>query len=495
MRKKWCKKGICILLLMMVLCACAKKASEEDASFQESESTAIQKESTVEIAKETETEFLETKETQVTSENVQETAIESETMIETTVETVVETIAESEPVESVTPASAAKAYEVLNYEDIKAIWLSQFDMNGVYMDQGQQRPEASYRELLSTVLDNVVGNGFNTVIVQVRPNADSMYPSEYYPASQYVVGAYGNVMIYDPLEILIEEAHARDLSVHAWINPLRCMSANHIEAISDAYAIGQWYKDADKLGSYIVGVGNYYYLNPAYEEVRDLIIDGATEIVANYNVDGLHMDDYFYPTQEVEFDQYAFNAYRAEGGSLNQADFRRQELNKLVSGIHSAVKSVDERIVFGISPAGNINNVYDVQFADVYTWCSEEGYVDYICPQVYFGMEHETYDFVKVCNTWQDIIKNNNIKLVIGMTLGKAESGFDQYAGTGQDEWANNKDVLRRSLESTLNLERCSGISVFSYLYFYSPTTGVSAEATQQERDNFIPLLKTITWK
>ncbi len=417
--------------------------------------------------------------------------VEMESQMET--ETESQTVLEEESEE---PAvHMGKDYEVLNYEDMKAIWLSQFDMNGVYMDQGQQRPEGSYRELLSVVLNNVKNNGFNTVIVQVRPNADSMYPSEYYPPSQYVVGAYGNAMHYDPFAILIDEAHALGLSVHGWINPLRCMSVNHIDLIDEKTMIAQWYKNGDTHGKYIVSVGNYYYLNPAYEDVRNLIINGAKEIAQNYNVDGIHMDDYFYPTQESDFDQMAFNTYRESGGTLNQADFRRQELNTLVSGIYSAVKSVDARIMFGISPAGNINNVYDLQFADVYTWCSEDGYVDYICPQVYFGMEHGTHDFVKVCNIWKDIIKNPSIDLIIGMTLSKAESGFDQYAGSGQNEWKDNKDVLHRSLESTLDLERCKGISMFCYLYFYNPVTGVEAEATKQERDNFIPLLKEITWK
>ncbi len=509
MRIQKCKMGIIVLVLTLILCACTKTIPEENVSLQESAPVESAKESTVKIAEETQVEADSVEETQTDSaEETQESAAETEetqeetiketqeeTQRETQEETQRETQRETTSQETTVPASATKTYEVLNYEDMKAIWLSQFDMNGVYMDQGQQRPEASYRELLTVVLDNVIKNGFNTVIVQVRPNADSMYPSEYYPVSQYVVGAYGNVMIYDPLEILIEEAHNRNLSVHAWINPLRCMSVNHIEAVSDAYAVGQWYRDADKLGNYIVGVGNYYYLNPAYEEVRNLIINGASEIARNYNVDGVHMDDYFYPTQEADFDQYAYNAYRADGGTLNQADFRRQELNKLVSGIYTAVKSIDSRILFGISPAGNINNVYDVQFADVYTWCSTGGYLDYICPQVYFGMEHGTHDFVKVCRIWQDIIKSDHVSLIIGMTLGKAESGFDQYAGSGQNEWAENKDVLRRSLESTLNLDRCRGISVFCYLYFYSPTTGAPAEATQQERDNFVPLLKEITWK
>ena len=386
-------------------------------------------------------------------------------------------------------------YKALNYEDMKCIWLSQFDLSSIYCENGKQRDAESFRALMATVLDNVKENGMNTVILQLRPNADSMYPSEIYPPSAYVVGSYGNEFSYDAVEIILELAKERELSIHAWINPLRAMTDSQIKSVPRSYAIRKWLEDDTLCGKYIVKVGDNWYLNPAYAEVRDLILDGAREIMENYDFDGLHMDDYFYPTTDTSFDNSAYYQYIREDGKLELAGWRRENLNKLISDMYALVKSADNGALYGISPAGNWNNVYNSHCADMYTWCSEEGYIDYICPQVYFGMEHGSFDFIKTCLEWQSYIKNDNVKLVIGMSLGKAQSGVDNYAGDGKYEWRDNKDVIKRCLEYTKELEKCIGVSYFCYQYFYDPLTAESNAATAEERSNFIPLLKEISWR
>lgn len=385
-------------------------------------------------------------------------------------------------------------YQTLNYANVKAMWLSQFDLNDVYCSGGAQRDEAAYLKLIKKVLANVRDNGYNTVIVQVRPNADSMYPSEFYPMSYYVVGSYGLSARYDPFALLIDEAHALGLSVQAWINPLRGMSETNVKSVSSKYAVRAWYSDAETRGKKVVIVNNTCYLNPAYEDVRQLIINGAYEIAMKYNVDGLHMDDYFYPTQDASFDSAAYSAYKKDGGKLALADFRRDCLNQLVSGLYSAVKTAGRDILFGISPAGVIDTVFNKQYADVYTWCSQAGYLDYICPQVYFGLEHQTCDFVKICNVWKNIIKTDSVDLIIGMTLGKAKSKYDQYAGSGKNEWAEHDDILLRCLQYTENLDRCVGVAYFCYQYFYHPTSGAAVADTKKERENFLPLLASVEW-
>ena len=384
--------------------------------------------------------------------------------------------------------------KIIQYKDVKAMWLSQFDLNGIYTSSGKQRAEADYTARIKKVLANVKSMGFNTVFLQVRPNADSMYPSDHYPMSKYVVGSYGKVADYDPVAVAVDEAHALGLSIHAWINPMRAMTTEEIKSVDDSYAIKKWYSDNSLRGKYIVVSGNNYYLNPAYEDVRKLIIDGATEILDRYSFDGLHMDDYFYPTDEASFDLAAYNEYRKAGGKLTLADFRMAELNKLVAGLYAATKACDHGLLFGISPAGNINNVRG-DFADVDTWCASEGYIDYICPQVYFGLEHQTYDFKSVCKTWQNIIRNDKVDLIIGMTFGKALSKEDKWAGSGKNEWANNRDVLKRCLEYTDQLPKCTGVSVFCYQYFYVPTTGAKVSETAKEAANFLPVLKEISWE
>ncbi len=382
--------------------------------------------------------------------------------------------------------------DISEISDFKGIWLSQYDLTSIYTENGVQRDESDFVSRVAEVLDNIKNQGFNTVVLQLRPNADSMYPSDYYPMSRYVVGEYGLDAAYDPVAHIVELAKNRGLSIHAWINPMRAMTTENLEKVGDVYPIRQWYNDTDKNGTYIVQSGAYWYLNPAYEEVRQLIIDGAVELLNRYDFDGLHMDDYFYPTTDSAFDAAAYSEL---GGTLSLDEFRRDNLNKLVASLHFVTKSGGAGKVFGISPAGNIGTVYERQYADVYTWCSEAGYIDYICPQVYFGLEHQNFDFVSVCNTWQGIIQTDAVDLLIGMSFEKALSQVDAYAGTGKNEWKEHTDILKRCLKYTNQLEKCRGVCVFSYQHFYDPVTGEPVEGTAAEREAFVPVLEAITWQ
>ena len=389
------------------------------------------------------------------------------------------------------------SYQAQNPSNIKAMWLSQFDLTSVYTDGNHQRDKEEYLTLITRVLDRVEETGINTVIVQVRPNMDSMYPSEICPMSKYVVGEYGREAMYDPFALLLDEAHQRGLSVHAWINPLRGMLTDEILKISADYPVRQIYNDQTKRRRVLFEHDGRWYLNPAYDEARELIVSGAREILTNYDVDGLHMDDYFYPSGcSEDFDVTVYEAYLRETEQrISLMAFRRMQVNTLVRELYAMVKEVNESVLFGISPGGNMNTNYNHLGADVYTWCSEEGYIDYICPQVYWGMEHETYDFVSVCQTFDEMIKADGIRLVIGMTLGKAFSKYDPYAGSGQWEWRDHTDVLYRCLQHTLSLNHCSGVSYFCYQYFYNPVSGVSVPETKAERELFVPLLKEIRWE
>ena len=379
--------------------------------------------------------------------------------------------------------------------DWKALWLSQFDLQPIYTSGSTQRPEADFRKRMEQVLDNTVSDGFNTVVLQLRPYADSMYPSEVYPPSKYSMGSYAGEFTYDPIAIIVELCKERNLSVHGWINPMRGMTEDEIKQVDDKYLIKQWYNDNTKKGDYIVFVNKNWYLNIAHPEVRKLICDGAAEILEKYDMDGIHMDDYFYPTTDASFDGKAYNAYKKEGGKLSLADWRKDCLSTLVAELYATVKTHDLRALFGISPAGNINTVRDSHYADVDTWCGNPGYIDYICPQVYFGFEHATWAFDKTCNTWQDIIKTDYVSLIIGVSFGKALSGVDNYAGAaGKDEWTRHKDIMVRSLKYTESLDKCVGMTVFCYQYLWDRNTGAIVPGTKQEHEAFSAYLKEITW-
>lgn len=380
-------------------------------------------------------------------------------------------------------------------EDWKAIWLSQFDMTQLYINNGKQRKEAEYRFRLRTMLNNVAGDGYNTVIIQLRPYADSMYPSEVYPPSRYAVGSYAGVFEYDPIEIFVELCREQGLAVHGWINPMRGMTTDELLQVDDKYLVKQWYNDTEKRGDYLVELSGRWYLNVAYDEVRKLICDGAAEILERYDMAGIHMDDYFYPTTEASFDGDAYYAYRKSGGKLNQADWRKQNLDKLVSELYATVKTHDLRALFGISPSGVMDTVLNQHYADVVNWCGNPGYIDYICPQVYFGFEHATCAFDKTCQRWQDIIKTDYVSLIIGMTFGKAAAGFDEWAGTaGKDEWTRHKDILLRSLQYTEDLDKCVGVTVFCYQHLWNLNTGSVLPETREEHEAFAAYLKEISW-
>lgn len=385
--------------------------------------------------------------------------------------------------------SEQKEATTVNYEYIKGIWVSQFDMQPVFVEKGVQREKESYTALVKTMLMNIKNDSFNTIFLQLRPNGDSMYESSVFPVSKYCSGAYGNSITYDAVEIFIEEAHALGISVQGWINPLRLMLINEIEAVDDSYLIKQWYKQQN---GKVVTVGERLYLNPAYEEVRQLIIDGAAEILENYDIDGIHMDDYFYPTTEESFDAVAFST----SGIEELGDFRRNNINLLVKGLYEAVKESDNDAQYGIAPAGNLYSLREGYYADVSLWCAEKGYLDYIMPQLYFGFLNKSCPFDKVLADWVEIVTEPEVRLIVGLTAAKAvlamSGEIDVFAGTeeGKNEWIENKDILYRSLLMIYEEENTNGYCFFCYQYLYNVLTGEPNALFSQEKENMRELLK-----
>ena len=377
-------------------------------------------------------------------------------------------------------------YSPLNYDKPKAMWLSQFDMKDIYTYRGKQREAAEYTRLAMRVISNLSSMGINTVFIQLRPNGDSIYPSEIYPPSQYAVGAYGAEFEYDPFEIFLSLAHEANISVHAWINPLRCMSVDNIEKIPEKYKIKRWYLE----GKYVKEVNGYLYLDPAQEEVRELIANGALEIIDTYDVDGVHLDDYFYPTSDEGFDRGSYLALNDKRLSL--ADFRREQTNKLVRDLYDTVKSRSTSLLFGVSPSGNTGRNYNELFADVEAWC-DGGYVDYICPQIYFGFEHETHPFDAVLGEFSKMSGARGVSLIVGITLEKADNGYrgleDTWAGVGASEWITQKNIIKRSLLCVRELDDTYGVALFSYRLLFDPVTDEPRIETREEYENFMPVL------
>ena len=381
--------------------------------------------------------------------------------------------------------SGSSDYVPLNYDIQKAMWLSQFDMQEIYTSGGGQRDATEYTPLVERVVENLSSMGINTVYVQLRPNGDSIYPSEIFPASKYAVGKYGSTHGYDPFEIFLSIAHKADIAVHAWINPLRLMSVESMKSIPQKYQIKRWHLEE----KYIKEVDGYLYLDPAYEEARELVCRGVSEIIEKYDVDGVHIDDYFYPTTDESFDSDSYLSLNPK--QLSLGDFRRENTEALVRSIHDTVKDANCALLFGVSPSGNTERNYSELFADVESWC-KKGYVDYLCPQIYFGFEHATHPFDEVYAEFLNMTKDTNITLVSGITLEKAANGYDgvsdKWAGSGGDEWIEQKNIIKRSLECVRELDDTSGVALFSYRLLFDPVSGEPKIETREEYENFMPV-------
>lgn len=362
-------------------------------------------------------------------------------------------------------------YSAVNFSEQKGFWITYLE----YMSIMKNKSKSSFKKSVETYFDNIASLGFNTVYVQVRAFGDAYYNSSLFPSGEQFNGTIGTDNSFDALQVMIDCAHARGLSLHAWVNPMRLMTAAQIQDIDNSYQIKKWYKS--NKGTYIVETGGRLYLNPAYSDVTDLIADGISEIVSNYDVDGIQIDDYFYPTTAASFDKAA---YSASGTSLSLSNWRISNVNNMVKKLYSAVHSVNDTVMFGISPQGSLENNYDELYADVRTWCSESGYCDYILPQVYFGFENAALPYDKVVKEWSGMVTNRNVKLVIGLAAYKIGAA-DNYAGAnGKNEWLNNSDIMARQITSAQKLPNYGGVALYRYGSIFEPTSDVAAQVNKE---------------
>ncbi|MBQ3195160.1 MAG: family 10 glycosylhydrolase [Clostridia bacterium] len=382
-------------------------------------------------------------------------------------------------------------YTSINYETMRGIWLDQYSMNSLYSSAGKQKPEANFTRMVDKVCKGIADAGFNTIIVQIRPNGDSFYPSEYYAPSYFVVGKYGNEFEYDMLKIFVETAHVYGLSFHAWVNPMRLMAGTNLNNCGEQYPLTQWFKDETKRASNLSQSGDLMYLIPGVEENKQLVWNGVTEICTNYNVDAVHIDDYFYPTMDSEFDRAHWDLVKndyAEFGNeeLDRRRYRLEQVNLLVKGMYDAVHAADPTIWFGISPAGNIHNNLNALYADVNTWCATDGYCDYIVPQVYWGFEHpSTASRFDICSDqWMKLCTSDSVRLVIGIGIYRINSKTDKDFA----EYKEHDDVTKRQLEYIAEMEKNDGFVFYTYNTMFNLSG--TLQGITKERKNFLPTLK-----
>ena len=339
-------------------------------------------------------------------------------------------------------------------EEIRALWISIYDMS-----QFKGISEGGFRAKAENMFRDIAGKGFRHVFVQVRPSGDALYKSEIFPWSKYISDEQGVSPGYDPLKIFIDLAHSHKLKLHAWINPYRISgTSSDMENLSQDNPARKIYEQ-NRNDIYFSTNGIYY--NPASLTVQKLILDGVRELALNYDIDGIHIDDFFYPATDDEIDKNEFAEYRENKGTSTLGEWRREQVNAFVTGMYSAAKNKNENIIVSISPSADIEENKNTHFADVEKWCSEEGFCDWIIPQIYYGFQNEYMPFEKVLDSWCNIVTNENVKLVIGLASYKCGEE-DLYAGKGKNEWQTNENILSEQLKF-LRKKECDGFSLFSY--------------------------------
>ena len=322
--------------------------------------------------------------------------------------------------------------------------------------------ERQQAELLS-ILDRAAAIGLNAVIFQVRPAADALYASPYEPWSEYLTGTMGKAPdpYYDPLEFAVREAHRRGLELHAWFNPYR---ARHPSARSPA-AVEHVTRSVPSL---VRRYGTHLWLDPGEAATQDHTVRVVLDVVRRYDVDGIHLDDYFYPYREYDSggklipfpDDASYARYRGEGGRLPRNDWRRENVNRLIERLYTEVKREKAAVKFGISPFGIWRpgypagvwglNAYEEIFADARKWLAS-GWLDYFTPQLYWKIGQSGQSFPVLLDWW---VEQNHAGRHIwpGSYSGKVKSGQRGWPAT---------EILAQ-IEATRSREGASGNVHFS---------------------------------
>lgn len=364
---------------------------------------------------------------------------------------------------------ASEAYNVLgeavpinkaDVDNIRGVWVPYMSL------ETKEHTEKSFKKNFDKIINTAKENKINTLIVHIRPFSDALYTSKIYPSSHIVTGKQGAEMNFDPLKYMIDQSHKNNLKFHGWINPYRICTEDTPKELSQKGVLSKL--DSNDILEYDGGK----YINPASTKGQKLIIDGVKEVVKNYDVDGIQFDDYFYPAAETAIDADSYLNYKegldAECIPLTQIQWRKSNVNMLVSSVYSSIKAIKSHVIFGISPQGNINNCLNIG-ADIYTWCSTKGYVDYICPQIYVNFKHSVLPFDTMLKQWQDAMQNSTVPLCVGLALYKAGSNDDE--GT----WREDNDILMKEVEYCKK-QNINGFMIYHIDYFNNDNASKEVE-------------------
>ena len=367
-----------------------------------------------------------------------------------------------------TPEPSADPNPALPAGEWRAVW-------GSYLEWAAMdfSTEDAFRAGVVQLLDNCTGLGLNTVLAQVRPFGDALYRSSLFPWSHLCTGVQGQDPGFDPLDVLLTEAHARGLSLEAWVNPYRLRSsASMPPAIAENSLLNTHPK-------WVCAVNEGAYLNPAIPEAADYVVQGVAELVQNYAVDGIHFDDYFYPTTDPSIDAAQF----AASGETDLTAWRRTNVTRLVKAVHDAVKAADPTLRFGVSPQGNPDNDRNEQYTDLSVWLTASGadaVVDYLCPQIYWGYGYTLssgstrFAFENITAEWLTLPRAESTALYFGLGAYRIGVGDGGANADSVSQWCTGSALARQVTD--LRSTGVGGWALYRYgSLFRSDESGLAA--------------------
>lgn len=372
---------------------------------------------------------------------------------------------------------------VFKENDVRGCWIS----NVANIDTPNNLEKDDYKKYLIGILETMQSYNMNTAVFQVRPLNDAYYPSDLNPWSRFITGTEGKDPGFDVLEFFINEAKKRNIKVHAWMNPYRVsnVSVTDGKITKDEYLSSLDEKNfARKHPEHTIldGTGKII-LSPSHKEVIEFVSESILEVARKYDVEGVHIDDYFYPYAKIKEDDER-NDYLKYRDSENQSfdDFRRSNVDKMIKMVHDKLKALEQetnkKVEFGISPfavyrtnssirpdgwekgsynASSALQCYSELYSDVYKWM-KEGWIDYVVPQDYFSFDRKDVSYHDVVWWWSNICNETKTKLYIGQGL---------YQMGSKEGWAcetwQNKEEIANQLKFNCNFPNVLGTIFFTY--------------------------------
>ena len=363
--------------------------------------------------------------------------------------------------------------EAISTQTERGVWLSYSEIDELLTG------EKGIKDEFPVVLKNCIDLKITSLYLQVRPFCDSLYPSSIFPLHEKV-----KRYDYDVFGYMVNACHKAGIKVHAWINPYRVrMNSTDIQELPQESPAYIWRHDSDRSNDDNVLIWQGIYLNPAKEEVRKLVIDGIREILLQYPVDGIHFDDYFYPTADKQFDKNTYEEYTAQADvPQGLSDWRRSHVNTLIEGCCTAIHHLSAGCVFSVSPAASIEKNFQDMFADVRKWI-ENQWIDRIIPQLYFGFTYpdENFCFKTLLKEWKALFKGlKGVDLQIGLGCYKIETTSE----ADLPEWSKGEDIIAREAKLCMQERNVSGFVLFSYRSLFS-----KEERNIRQRENLLKVL------